>query len=63
LLLGGYASTIPQLDQYIANKIGIQVSVANPWQRVATPSKDQQLAAIAAEFAVAVGLAQRENLK
>lgn len=35
--------------------------VANPWQKVAIPSKDQQLAAVASEFAVAVGLAQREN--
>jgi type IV pilus assembly protein PilM len=61
ILLAGYASTVPGLDQYLANKIGIQAGPANPWQRVATPSKDQQLAAVAAEFAVAVGLAQREN--
>ncbi|MDB5184091.1 MAG: pilM [Candidatus Saccharibacteria bacterium] len=63
ILLAGYASTVPQLDQYIANKIGIQVMVGNPWQSVSIPSKDQQLAAVASEFAVAVGLAQRENLR
>ena len=63
VLLAGYASTIPQLDQYIANKVGIQTSIGNPWQKVATPAKDQQLASVAAEFSVAVGLAQRENLK
>ena len=61
VLLAGYASTIPQLDQYIANKIGIQTYLANPWQRVSVPSNDQQFASVAAEFAVAVGLAQREN--
>ncbi len=61
VLLAGYASTIPQFDQYLANKVGIQAMVGNPWQRVATPAKDQQLAAVASEFAVAVGLAQREN--
>lgn len=61
IVLAGYASTVPQLDQYLANKIGIQAMVANPWQKVAIPSKDQQLAAVASEFAVAVGLAQREN--
>jgi type IV pilus assembly protein PilM len=63
VLLAGYASTIPQLDQYIANKVGIQTSIGNPWQKVATPAKDQQLASVASEFSVAVGLAQRENLK
>ncbi len=61
VLLGGYASTIPQLDSYFANKIGIQTTVANPWQRVSIPSQDQQLAAVSAEFSVAVGLAQRSN--
>jgi type IV pilus assembly protein PilM len=63
ILLVGYASTVPQLDQFIANKLGIQATVANPWGKVAVPSRDQQLAAIASEFAVAVGLAERENLK
>lgn len=60
ILLVGYASTIPQLDQYIANKIGIPAVAANPWQMVATP-KDAQFETIRSEFAVAVGLAQREN--
>ncbi len=60
ILLVGYAGTIPQLDQYLANKIGIPAVAANPWQMVATP-KDAQLAAIGPEFAVAIGLAQREN--
>jgi type IV pilus assembly protein PilM len=63
ILLSGSAAVIPQLDQFVANKLGIQVMVGNPWQQVATPSKDQQLQAVASEFAVAVGLAQRENLR
>lgn len=63
ILLSGYASSIPQLDQYFANKLGVQAVIANPWQRVAVPSNDQQLAAIASEFSVAVGLAQRNNLQ
>lgn len=60
VLLVGYASTIPQLNQYLSDKLGIQTVVASPWQRVATPN-DQQFAAISAEFAVAVGLAQRRG--
>jgi type IV pilus assembly protein PilM len=63
ILLAGYASTVPQLDQYIANKLGIQAMIGNPWQSVATPSNDQNLTQVASEFAVAVGLAQRENLR
>ncbi|MDB5177326.1 MAG: pilM [Candidatus Saccharibacteria bacterium] len=59
VVLAGYASTIPQLDQYIANKTGIQTSVSNPWQQVTIPMNDQNLAAVSAEFAVVVGLAER----
>ena len=59
VLLSGYAGTIPGLDQYIANKTSVQTSVANPWQFVATPQNDTNLASATAEFAVAVGLAQR----
>ena len=62
VLLSGYAASIPQLDQYFANKLGIQAMVANPWQAVSVPSNDPQFAAVASEFAVAVGLAQRSNL-
>lgn len=61
VVLAGYASNIPQLDQYVANKLGLQVVTANPWQFVAVPSQDQQLAAIASEFSVAVGLAMRSG--
>ena len=61
ILLSGYAGTIPQLDQYISSKIGIQAVIADPWQRVNVSSSDQKLASVASEFAVAVGLAQREN--
>lgn len=61
ILLVGYASTIPQLDQYFSTKVGIPATAANPWSKVAVPTGDQQFATIASEFAVAVGLAQREN--
>lgn len=62
ILLSGYAGSIPQLDQYFANKLGIQSMPANPWQGVTIPSNDQQFAAVASEFAVAVGLAQRSGM-
>ena len=62
VLLVGYAASIPQLNQYFANKLGVQAMVANPWQSVAAPN-DPQLTAVASEFAVVVGLAQRGNLR
>lgn len=62
ILLSGYGAVIPQLDNYIATKTGIQTSAANPWQRVNMSQTDQQqLAPVASEFATVVGLAQRSN--
>ena len=63
ILLSGFGSVIPQLDSYVMNKAGIQSIVADPWQRVQVSQSDQQqLAPIASEFAIAVGLAQRSNV-
>lgn len=59
--LAGGASTIPLLSQYLVSKLGISVSVANPWQRVTVSNNDQQFAAVSSEFAIAVGLAQRRG--
>jgi type IV pilus assembly protein PilM len=62
VLLVGYASVMPQMAEYIANKVGIQVTTANPWQFVSVPSNDQNIVATTAEFAVAIGLAERRNV-
>lgn len=62
LLLAGYASVVPKFSDYLATKTGVQAATANPWQKVRVAQGDQQqLAAIAAEFATVVGLAQRGN--
>ena len=62
ILLSGFGSVIPQLDNYVTTKSGIQSAVADPWQKVQVSQADQQqLAPIASEFATAVGLAQRSN--
>jgi Tfp pilus assembly PilM family ATPase len=50
------------LNKYGTAKTSVQSAIANPWQKVRVAQNDQQqLAAIAAEFATAVGLAQRRN--
>lgn len=62
IILSGFGATIPQIDQYIAAKTGVQAAPGNPWQYVAVSQSDQQqLAPVASEFAAVVGLAQRSN--
>jgi len=62
ILLSGFAAVVPQFGEYVTAKTGVPSSVANPWQKVRVAQSDQQqLATIAAEFATAIGLAQRRN--
>jgi type IV pilus assembly protein PilM len=62
ILLSGYASVIPKFGEYVTAKTGVASVQANPWQKVKVQQADQQqLTAIATEFATAVGLAQRSN--
>lgn len=62
IFLSGYGMTIPKFAEYVTAKTGIQSQGANPWQKVRMNQNDQQqLSAIATEYATAVGLAQREN--
>lgn len=64
ILLSGYASVMPMFGEYATAKTSVQASIANPWQKVRVAQNDQQqLAAIASEFAAAVGLAQRRGTK
>lgn len=62
VLLSGFASTIPQFSEYVAAKVGVASTLANPWQAVSVSQRDQQqLAPVSAEFATVIGLAQRSN--
>jgi len=64
IFLSGYASVVPKFGDYVTAKTGVNSMQANPWQKVRVSQGDQQqLAAIATEFATAVGLAQRGNKK
>jgi len=64
ILLSGFGAAIPQFGAYVTAKTGVQSTLANPWQRVKVGQSDQQqLAAIASEFATVIGLAQRRNNK
>lgn len=62
MLLSGYASAVPKFGEYLTAKTSIPSVQANPWQKVRVAQGDQQqLATIANEFSVAVGLGQRSD--
>lgn len=64
ILLSGFSAVIPQFGEYVSAKTGIPSNIANPWQRVHVAQSDQQqLGAIASEFATVIGLAERRNNK
>ncbi len=60
IIMSNYAVTVPGLGEYLAQKVGIQAQVGNPWQQVRVPVADQtNLQPLSSQFGVAVGLAQR----
>lgn len=62
ILLSGFGAVVPQFGDYVTAKTGVNYTIANPWQRVKVAQSDQQqLVSVAAEFATAIGLAQRKN--
>lgn len=62
IILSGYSSIIPSMNQYIANYTKLAVTIGSSWQNVfLTPEQQAQLANSGAYFAVAVGLAERSN--
>ena len=64
IVLSGYAGVIPFLAEYIEAKTGIQTIQGNPWQMIkVTPQQQQALAQVASEFSVAIGLAERTNVR
>ena len=62
IALSGFAGIIPFMPEYIEAKTGFKTIQGNPWQMVrVTPQQQQALSQVAAEFAVAIGLAERTN--
>ena len=62
IVLSGFAGVIPFIAEYIEVKTNIQTIQGNPWQLVqVTPEQQQALMSVASEFAVAIGLAERNN--
>lgn len=62
IIMTGGASVLPEFPLTVANKFSISVEVGNCWRNVAFPSDRQnELLAISNKYAVAAGLAEREE--
>lgn len=61
MIVSNYGVTVPGMAEYLANKVSIKVELGNPWQKVHVSANDQvKLQALSSQFAVAIGLAERE---
>ncbi len=61
IVLSGYAISIPAFSEYIAGKSGVRAVAGNAWSNVRFNENDRNnLMQAAPQFAVAVGLAERE---
>jgi type IV pilus assembly protein PilM len=60
IIVTGGASALPEFPLYLANKFGLNVEIGNAWRNVAfSPERQNELLAVANQFGVAVGLAER----
>ncbi len=62
IIVTGGASALPEFPLYVANKFNINVEIGNSWRNVAfAPERQNELLAVANQFGVAVGLAERDE--
>jgi type IV pilus assembly protein PilM/plasmid segregation protein ParM len=62
VIVTGGASTIPEFPLYLANKFGLNVEIGNAWRNVSfSADRQNELLAVANQFSVAVGLAERNE--
>lgn len=60
MIVSNYGLLIPGLKEMLAEKVGLTSELGNPWQRVKVGASDQAtLQPLSAQFAVAIGLAER----
>ncbi len=62
IIVTGGAATLPEFPVYLANRLNIAIEIGNAWRNVAFPPQQQNdLLAVSNHFAVAVGLAERNE--
>ena len=63
VMVSSYGALLPGLTALIEQRTGVSGQAATPWQHVNVPASEQsKLAPMAAQFAVAVGLAERQGI-
>jgi type IV pilus assembly protein PilM len=61
IVVTGAAAALPEFPVYLANKFALNVEIGNAWRNVSFPkSKENELLALANQFGVAAGLAERQ---
>lgn len=62
LIVTGGAAALPEFPLHLANKFGLNVEIGNAWRNVAfAPERQNELLALANQFGVAAGLAERQE--
>lgn len=62
IVVTGAASTLPEFPLYVANKFNINTEIGNAWRNIAFPADRQnELLSVSNHFAVAAGLAERQE--
>lgn len=62
IIVAGTAAVLPEMPAYIANKTGLNVEIGNAWRNVGVGSAQQNdMMALSPYFAVAAGLAERNE--
>jgi type IV pilus assembly protein PilM/plasmid segregation protein ParM len=60
IIVTGGAATLPEFPVHLANLFGLNVEIGNAWRNVSfAADRQNELIAIANNFSVAVGLAER----
>ena len=62
VVLTGGTARLPGLVLYLAEALGLEVQIGNPWEGISLPSQvSQRLIQEGTSYAVAVGLALKSN--
>lgn len=61
LVVSGGTGKMPGIDLYFVNALGLETVVANPWKSLHIENVPDEVMEEGAEFAIAIGLAMKEN--
>jgi type IV pilus assembly protein PilM len=62
MIVSNYGVSVPGFADYLSQRASLPAQLGNPWQRVSVSAGDQaKLQAMSSQFAVALGLAQRNG--